>query len=506
MLLGQKSIIYRLSNRLKSNRENLGTLMGRLPQSLSSMMALHRLFPLRQRYIMTRQNKVRLRYVASTLAMFGTVGLLAAAQTSNAFITTSAKFDQLANAISIPPIDFGTDREDGIAKEVALLNVIPELPKGPLEQVVKVKSGETMAGVLEKSGVDSKSAYEIVKAMSAHYDPRKVQAGQEIALKFDKSGDPSTFSEMTMKIDPIKEVVVSKGDDASFVGAVLEKEVKEHTYAKMARIENSVYGSAARAGIPAPVIAEVIKIYSWNVDFQRDIQPDDKIEVLYSAFETDDGDFAKFGDVQYAALTVGGKTIPIYRFERDGDIDYYDDKGQSIRATLMRTPVDGARISSGFGMRKHPVLGYSKMHKGMDFAAPTGTPIYAAGDATVEYSGRFSSYGNYVRLRHNGSLKTAYAHMHHIAKGVKVGSRVRQGEVIGYVGTTGRSTGPHLHYEVMVNNTQVNPKSVDLPTGEQLTGKNLDKFKDVVRNLHKQYVAMVDGTDFAQNASSNSVQ
>lgn len=476
--------------------------MGRLPESFWNKFALHRLMPLRQRYLMTRGNRLRLRYVAGLMIVFGGMSAMTAVQTSQAF--GGARFDQIASAISQPPLDFGNRIENALdSRRVAIADDFKlEPPKGPLEQVVKVKSGETMASVLAKSGVDSKSAYEIVKAMSAHFDPRKVKAGQEVVLKFDERGDPSSFSGMKMKIDPITEVAVSRDEAANFIGALHEKEVKEHDYAKMARIETSLYGSAARAGIPAPVIAEVIKMYSWNIDFQRDIQPDDKIEVLYTAYETEDGDFARFGDVKYAALTVGGKTIPIYRFENDGgDVDYYDEKGRSIRATLLQTPVDGARISSGFGMRHHPILGYSKMHKGIDFAVGAGTPIYAAGDATVEKVERSPSYGNYVRLRHNGSLKTAYAHMMRFAPGLHAGEHVRQGEVIGFVGMTGRATGPHLHYEVLVNNAQVNPKSVDLPTGEQLTGKNLARFKDIVRSLHKQYVAMVEGVDFAQGES-----
>ena len=164
----------------------------------------------------------------------------------------------------------------------------------------------------------------------------------------------------------------------------------------------------------------------------------------------------------------------------------------------MKTPVDGARISSGFGMRRHPVLGYNKMHKGMDFAAPTGTPIYAAGDGIVEHAGRKGSYGNYIRIRHNSKLKTAYAHLHKIKPTVKVGSRVRQGDVIATVGTTGRSTGPHLHYEVLLNSKQVDPRSVNLPTGEQLAGAELKRFKALAGSVHKQYVSLVDGLKFAK--------
>lgn len=279
-----------------------------------------------------------------------------------------------------------------------------------------------------------------------------------------------------------------------------EKELFPKLYARKTRIETSLYGSAARANIPSAVIAEMIRIYSWNIDFQRDIRSGDKIEVLYEAFETEDGEFARYGNVLFASLNVGNRDYPIYRFEMDdGRVDYFEPDGISIRKTLMKTPVDGARISSGFGMRKHPVMGYSKMHKGMDFAAPTGTPIYAAGDGVVERAGRNGSFGNYVRIRHNSKLKTAYAHLHRIKSSVSKGSRVRQGQIIGYVGTTGRSTGPHLHYEVLLNGEQVNPRSVNLPTGEQLAGQQLKRFKLQQGQTHQQYVSLGQGLKFAQN-------
>ena len=167
----------------------------------------------------------------------------------------------------------------------------------------------------------------------------------------------------------------------------------------------------------------------------------------------------------------------------------------------MKTPIDGARLSSGFGMRKHPILGYNKMHKGVDFAAPTGTPIYAAGDGTIDFKGRKGGYGNYIRIRHNSQLKTAYAHMHRFAKGMGAGKRVKQGQVIGYVGTTGRSTGPHLHYEVIKNGIQVNPNRVDLPTGEKLKGQNMTAFKARMKELNKQYKEVAESTKIVQNQS-----
>ena len=204
----------------------------------------------------------------------------------------------------------------------------------------------------------------------------------------------------------------------------------------------------------------------------------------------------------FANLKLSDRSLPIYRMEfKDGHADYFQEDGRSIRKALMRTPINGGRLSSGYGMRHHPVLGYNKMHKGVDFAAPTGTKIYAAGDGVIESLGRNGGYGNYIRIRHNSTLKTAYAHMHRFEKGLRKGDRVRQGDVIGRVGTTGRSTGPHLHYEVLANGRQVNPRSVKLPTGEKLTGDRLAALKTTVSSYQQRY-AMINNQIRVADASS----
>jgi murein DD-endopeptidase MepM/ murein hydrolase activator NlpD len=220
---------------------------------------------------------------------------------------------------------------------------------------------------------------------------------------------------------------------------------------------------------------------------------------MYEQYETADGTRVKTGNLVYARLQVNGEDIPIYRYEmKNGDVNYFTADGVSVRKALMSTPIDGARLSSGFGMRKHPVLGYNKMHKGIDFAAPTGTPIYAAGDGTIERLGQWSTYGNYIRIRHNSDIKTAYAHMSRFAKGLSAGSRVKQGQVIGYVGATGRVTGAHLHYEVLENDTQINPKSVKLPLGETLRGAELASFKAQAQTINRRYESLHKGDQIAQ--------
>ncbi|MCE7887498.1 MAG: peptidase M23 [Alphaproteobacteria bacterium PRO2] len=487
--------------------------VGSLMTSLNNTIALHRFLRLRHRHIFTRHDRIRLRYVAGT-AVCAAVGLFSIFSDTGAAVFSRLYGNPAAYYAALNPAG-GEGGENYTVSSLAspgLSTVIQDrvsdgmrraslaIQKAPKRDYrdIEIGRGDTLAGVLQEAGVTGADSYQVVKALSEHYDPRGVKPGQKISVHF-KPGTEDVFTKMTMQVDPIKEITVLKDGD-KFATEMSEKKLVKNTYAGKAEIETSLYGSAARAGIPSAVIADMIRIYSWNIDFQRDIQPGDKMEVMYEAEETEDGEYAKFGNILYANLTVGGKDVQIYRYEMaDGRVDYFQPNGFSIRKTLMKTPIDGARISSGFGLRRHPVLGYNKMHKGVDFAAPTGTPIYAAGDGILEYAGRFSSYGNYIRIRHNSQLKTAYAHMHRLGKGMKVGARVSQGDVIGYVGTTGRSTGPHLHYEVMLNNKQVNPKSVNLPTGEQLTGKEFQKFKSYINTIHQQYVSRSEGMKFAQN-------
>ena len=242
-------------------------------------------------------------------------------------------------------------------------------------------------------------------------------------------------------------------------------------------IRSSLYEAAQQAGIPIGLLGEIVRAYSYDVDFQRDIQPGDTFEILFDRTVTEKGEVVRDGAVIYAALTLSGKTMKIYRYGDTGNAeDYFNEKGECVRKALLKTPIDGARITSGFGMRKHPILGYSRMHRGVDFAASTGTPVFAAGDGAVDTAGPFGTYGNYIRLRHNPTYSTAYAHLSRIAKGMRKGKSVRQGEVIGYVGTTGASTGPHLHFEVIKDGEQINPVSVKFASGRALAGKDWKRF------------------------------
>jgi murein DD-endopeptidase MepM/ murein hydrolase activator NlpD len=255
--------------------------------------------------------------------------------------------------------------------------------------------------------------------------------------------------------------------------------------AKQAVITSSLFESAEAEGIPQDILFRMIKLLSYDVDFQRDIRKGDRFTLLFEQKQNKKGETLDSGDILYLSLELTKKTVTMYRFaDRKGKAYFYNVEGKSIKKSLLTTPVDGYRISSGFGMRKHPVLGYNRMHKGMDFAAPRGTPIYAAGDGTIARIGRNGGYGNYIRINHGKGYATAYAHMRRFGRGMRSGKRVKQGSVIGYVGTTGRSTGPHLHYEVLVNGKQVNPHSIKTTPGSQLRG---------IRNgIFQRYLEQVD--------------
>lgn len=492
----------------------------RLAEKLTRPLALHRIFKLRQRHMMTRAGRFRLRYTLTAWAAIAVAAGMAVSGPLQVYDGFSGSYD-VAGLNGIEPAtgaDLPQDTElAGAALSESMQNqissgmrralaAIKKAEKPRDKQKVEIAQGDTLAGVLQETGLTGPDTVEIVRAISEHVNPRDIRPGQVINVTFEPEAlqrGEMQLASLNMPLDPVKEVTVEKKED-QFVSNLKEKPLTKHAMAGTARIENSLYGSALRAGIPQSVVAEVIRVYSWDIDFQRDIRQGDSIEVMYEAETTPAGDVVRTGNMLYANLKVGGRSIPLYRFAmQDGRVDYFQPNGQSIRKTLMKTPIDGARLSSGFGMRKHPILGYNKMHKGVDFAAPTGTPIYAAGDGVVEFAGKQNGYGNYVRLRHNSTLKTAYAHMNGFARGIRAGSRVRQGDVIGYVGSTGRSTGPHLHYEVMVKNVQVNPNGVGLPIGEQLEGPEFKRFKRMMNAAQQQYASLVKGWSVAQVTSEN---
>jgi murein DD-endopeptidase MepM/ murein hydrolase activator NlpD len=246
-------------------------------------------------------------------------------------------------------------------------------------------------------------------------------------------------------------------------------------------IETSLYETMKKQDLSDLIINEVIRIYSFDVDFQRDIYEGDIFEILFSREKNEDGEIVKISDPEYLMLSSREVPLIYYLYTNDEFSEYFDENGKGMTKSLMKTPINGARLSSSYGMRKHPISGYNKMHKGVDFAAPTGTPIFSAGNGIVEYAGRNGGYGKYVRIRHDSTYKTAYAHLNAYKKGINNGARVKQGDIIGYVGSTGKSTGPHLHYEIIVNGKQINPANLKLPSGRKLNKNQLEDFKFIMK-------------------------
>lgn len=363
-----------------------------------------------------------------------------------------------------------------------------------LEKIVRVARGDTLMGILLDAGLARSEAHAAVSALQEVYNPRSLRPGHEVVLTFvpgPADEDDGFFAGLRMQVDVDRNVMVLRESDEEFLAKEEQWELQVAPFATQGEITSSLYNAAVQAGMPSPVLIQMIRALSFDVDFQRDIQPGDRFEALFERELDESGQAVREGPLLYATLESGGRILPIFRYTAlDGETDYFNARGQSVRKTLMLTPIDGARLSSGYGMRRHPILGYSRMHRGLDFAAPTGTPIMAAGDGVVTHAGRKGNYGITVELRHPNQYTTLYAHMSRLGRGISRGTRVKQGQVIGYVGSTGMSTGPHLHYEVHLRGEHVNPASVDSPPGRTLEGQDLDLFKAMTKQVRAQYAAL----------------
>ncbi len=364
-------------------------------------------------------------------------------------------------------------------------------------RTLKVGNGDTIMGVLQGAGVSAEDAAAVIDAMKPLYSPRSIRSGQTFQATF----GPAANAESS-PTDGANAADTAQADDAdsserrllslSFSPSIehqitvrltvpdgyLARDVPRKLEGRFehagATIDSSLYLAAIQAGLPANIIVEMIRMFSYDVDFQRDVQPGDEFDVVFNRLYTPEGQPAKLGEIVSASMTLSGKKHTLYRFEAGGDEEYFDANGQSAKSMLMKTPVDGARISSTFGRRFHPVLGYNRMHKGIDFAVPTGTPVMAAGNGTVTFAGPAGEYGNFVVITHSNGYSTAYGHLSRFA--VRTGMRVRQGQIVANSGATGLVTGPHLHYEIRVNNSQVNPAAVKGSSGRALEGEERQAF------------------------------
>jgi murein DD-endopeptidase MepM/ murein hydrolase activator NlpD len=377
--------------------------------------------------------------------------------------------------------------------------VIPVTPTEPAERTIRVGSGDTIIDLLLSTGAQSTEAHDAVAALRTHFNPRQLKSGQEVVVKFGP-GDDGGGDRLEHMIVPVtfrQDVKVERASNG-FVARLIDKPLKEEAAYAGGPIQSSLYETGVAQNVPAAMMAEMIRLYSYDVDFQRDVKEGDSFELLYQQYTDEQGQLLHAETIRYAELILGGKRLRLFRFERDGEVEYFNEKGESVKKALLRTPVDGARISSKFGARLHPILGYTTMHRGIDFAVPSGTPIMAAGNGTVEFVGINGGYGRYVRLKHTGVFSTAYAHMAGFAKGLRKGMKVRQGQVIGYVGASGLATGPHLHYELLSGGSQINPLSVKMPAGQKLEGKELARFRETVAAIERELKSIPPDRRLAQ--------
>jgi murein DD-endopeptidase MepM/ murein hydrolase activator NlpD len=347
----------------------------------------------------------------------------------------------------------------------------PEITSKP--EAYTLKRNETLIGLLSRAGIKSREAHRLVNALDDVANLRKLRPGQQIRLQ--RNGTREI--EKAWMRDTFDSEAIVERIEGQFSADRQPIKTLALTHLVSGEITDNLYLSAKRAGLPDKVIVNLIRMMSFNVDFEREIRVGDSFEVYFERRYAPSVNETQEGRILHVSLGLRKGPIEATWFDSDGKGgDYFDAKGQSTRRALMKTPLDVAVVTDSYGSRKHPVLGYTRMHKGVDFRAPTGTPIMAAGDGVIEKAARYGSFGNYIRIRHNDTYKTAYAHLSRYGKAVKKGRRVKQGQIIGYSGATGRVTGAHLHYEVLVSGRQVNPLRLKLPSGIKLKGDSLQAF------------------------------
>jgi murein DD-endopeptidase MepM/ murein hydrolase activator NlpD len=356
---------------------------------------------------------------------------------------------------------------------------------------LKVLSGETLEAAVQRAGVTSDEARQAVATLGEAMDTIHIKAGMPfdaaVARPRGQRG-PARLIGLSLRTGPATAITLSRTFDGALRLREMEEKVRDEETVAQGSITGSLYESAAGLGATPTLTSQMVKLFSHKVDFDRDLKPGDKFELVFDRKVTESGRTIETGDLQYAEI----KGIKFYRFDRQsGPAEYFDETGKNIRGFLLRTPVDGARMTSTFGMRKHPVLGFTRMHQGIDFGAGTGTPVLAAGDGVVVEARRWGGYGNWLRIRHDNGWETGYGHLSAYAKGLRAGQRVHQGQLVAYVGATGLATGPHLHYETWFKGARVNPIGAKVPQGTVLAGGELTAFKAQKARIDK----LVDGGD-----------
>ena len=339
-----------------------------------------------------------------------------------------------------------------------------------------VVPNESMSSILKKYDVSETEANLIIKEIQTKLKKNTLKVNQKISFKINK--EDNKISKLVFPVSKTRKLLFSRDfETGGFLSKDIVTDLNRRVIYKEGKITQSLYRSAIQKKIPANVIVEFARIYGFQIDFQRDVRRNDTYQIVYEVFEDDNKKIFNTGNIIFADLNLSNQSNAFYYFNDNGEEGHFDLNGKSVKKALMKTPINGARLSSPYGMRKHPIDGYNKMHRGTDFAAPEGTPIMASGDGIVTKASWCGGGGNCVKIRHNSSYSTVYAHMSKFAANIKKGKRVKQGQTIGYVGSTGKSTGPHLHYEVIHNGKRINSQTLKLPSGKILKNKSRELFE-----------------------------
>ena len=348
---------------------------------------------------------------------------------------------------------------------------------------LSLKKNEGLNPLLQRGGFSSNEAYEIIEAVSSIANLKRLPIGLNVQFL---TPEENNTGGITFRISKEFNIYAIQDKNKDWMAIKAIRPIKTETLLIQGTINTNLYEAAKAASLPEDVLMELVQLMGYSIDFQRQIQPGDKFKVIFDqSYDILDNKRLGLKKLSFANMVVSGERLSFYRFiTQDGVVGYYDENGQSARKAIMKTPINGAKLSSGFGLRKHPIKGFSAIHKGVDFAAPSGTPIFAAGDGVLEKVGWINGYGKYILIRHNSTYKTAYAHLKAWARGIRRGVRVSQGQTIGYVGSTGRSTGPHLHYEILINGKQVNPLGVKMPSGKPIPKVEMMKFKTTIKKMN----------------------
>ena len=382
--------------------------------------------------------------------------------------------------------------ENGESKDQELENnlitvkdfLFNQFNSGATKVELKVRNGDSIQRILYDQKISPAEVNNVINALRREYNVGTLRNDQKVYLIVKREKNGNFVSRLTVNIDNITSVHVFLNKDNVYETRRVTKILTKKNHLVETTIDRGIYRTAKQSGIENSIVAQFARLYGFEVDFQRDLKKNDKIKIFYERYLDDDGVSQRTGNIIYSEITNVERNIILYRYEYpNGSIAYFTPEGKSIEKSLMRTPINGAKLSSRYGFRIHPILGYNQMHQGTDFAAPIGTPVMASGAGTVEYSGWKGGYGKFISVRHSAVYQTNYAHLQDYAKGIRRGAKVQQGQVIGYLGSTGSSTGPHLHYEVIVNGKKENSQTLKLPSAAPLEGNNKNFFEIQKRNI-----------------------